>query len=526
MAAYTDSDRIIASKIAYSEEIRVGFNALNAGNSSPKSYTLREILDAAYSCGDPAACHSKYKSADEFFAGEGFSDAQESWSISAVYDNNSGMRKHTDSIEASGFYACIIETNADHSEAMLAFRGSESAADIEQLQKDWMEADLGLLNSTHTNQYSDAERFLLENRDLISKYKSVELTGHSLGGNLAEFSMIIAGRYGLGSNFTRCTSLDGPGFSNEFLKEYKDDIAKVRERLYRKKWSLVGSLLNDVPGETVTFGKVQDDPKVYANPFGRHALESLDVDETGTIREGKQDFIAFLGEKFSRAVDALPAPIGNALVAGIQNTVMYIATMTDEEKKKWGTAFILLTIATGGQNLVVLAAAAVKVIAVALVLYAVYLGWEVVQRVWDEIVSFAKDIAEKVWNWTQEKVAEFISAIIKIKDELVNAFRSITPSGIRANRYLSDHHTIRLHTDDLRTLAARIEGVNSRLSQLDSRMNGLYRCAKLTDLRELITCVSADLKICYSSRLRNCANYLKDTAGWFEEAERQIESMF
>lgn len=78
------------------------------------------------------------------------------WSISAVHDSNSD----------NGFYACVIDTGDGN--AIVAYRGSEGMGSDEKglanLQHDWIEADLGILNSDGekktTNQYQEAKKML------------------------------------------------------------------------------------------------------------------------------------------------------------------------------------------------------------------------------------------------------------------------------------------------------------------------------------------------------------------------------
>ena len=267
------------------------------------------------------------------------------------------------------------------------------------------------------------------------------------------------------------------------------------------------------PGEDTMFGKVKDDVSVYARALSRHDMKYLDLDENGMIKEGNQDFFAFLSQTFSHLMDTIPKPIGDLFISGVSHIVMYAAHMSWPEKVFWGVMLVL--------NLPKI----VRIVGVALVLYAVYFGYEFLSRVWDDLVEGFKKLAADVWNWVTDKINDFVNEIVKLKDSLLDSFREMTRAGKRAAAYISDHRVIRMHTDDLRTLADRIHAVNRRLDSVDGRLNGLYKLAKLTDLGKLLKTTAADMKICKSTRLRKCAEYLVFTAEKFEAAEKQISDM-
>ena len=75
-------------------------------------------------------------------------DEIDSWNIAGVHNTNA----------QNGFYACIIETAPN--QAVVGFRGSEGMNDLGNVANDWVGADIGLVNSTCTNQQAEVERFL------------------------------------------------------------------------------------------------------------------------------------------------------------------------------------------------------------------------------------------------------------------------------------------------------------------------------------------------------------------------------
>ncbi len=192
-----------------------------------------------------------------------------SWKIINSRNNN----------DKSGFYGCVIETGDN--EAIVAFRGSERYGD--QYVKDWAEADFNLLHNTATTrQQRDAEKYM---RDLYEKYGdkySFNLSGHSLGGNLAEHAYITAPE---GMNLNRCVSWDGPGFSEEYLAAYAPLIAARAFNIDHYQYSLVGTLLHHLPGTNYVTIDARDGEGV----FDRHSLSHIEFDELGQVKKGSRD---------------------------------------------------------------------------------------------------------------------------------------------------------------------------------------------------------------------------------------------
>lgn len=180
-------------------------------------------------------------------------DQKQNWKIVSIHDTNA----------QNGFYACIVETSPGN--AVVCFRGSEDMSDPNNLKNDWIYADMGLLNSTCTNQQAEVERFLAANKELLSKYDNITMTGHSLGGNLAEYATIMSYKYGLDTKIKQCVSMDGPGFSDEFIRANREHIANMKGVIKHYRWSWVGNLLFDLPGVEYQDVSINEDEVVKDN---------------------------------------------------------------------------------------------------------------------------------------------------------------------------------------------------------------------------------------------------------------------
>jgi len=262
--AFTDRQNIVFSKLAYIENLdsRIG-KYTERGLTPPPVWDLltdkeRNNLVKNYNA-DPADLKT--------------------WKIVEVQDN-----------PKTQFRACIIDCG--NGDAAVGFRGSCSAQP-DSFRKTWIDADFKLLTQTQTNQQKDCINFLKNNSALLNKYNNLSFTGHSLGGNLAVYSTIMAEDCGVDINKVHCTSLDGPGFNKEFIDKYADKIDKVKDRIVQYRWSAVGSCLEDLPGVEVRYvqnkdykdynGEFKCSETVY-NVIGKHDLASVVVNDDGSIK--------------------------------------------------------------------------------------------------------------------------------------------------------------------------------------------------------------------------------------------------
>lgn len=283
---YTDSEMRAFSQVAYAD-LDEAFNYLHTKMPDRKSFSVTELRNAAEALG---VSNDKLKMLNVLS-----SEQCDNWRISAIHDTNA----------SNGFYACVIETEPGN--AVLAFRGSESHESMTNLVNDWGKADFGLLNSLQTNQQSETERFLYQHRDLINSYDNIALTGHSLGGNLAQHATLVSHRYGFDGKITQSVSLDGPGFSNEYIAFHMQDILRMKDVMTHYQWSPVGGLLFSLPFISRRTVKVSneankiDDDKMDA--FTRHDTKYLEFDDKGNLKDGEMNMTGNFLSWLSKSVE-------------------------------------------------------------------------------------------------------------------------------------------------------------------------------------------------------------------------------
>ena len=456
----------------------------------------------------------------ETLKGYGIEESQlKEWEIVGVYNDNGD----------SGFCACIVETSPG--QAAVAFRGSEDLDELGDVKEDWVGADLGLLNSTLTEQQAEAHEFLKKYTTspnaVLNEYDSLIMAGHSLGGNLAEYSTIFSDLYGLDDNIIQCASLDGPGHSQEFINLYRERIEKMSGVMYHPRWSWVGGLLQDLPGVNYKYIDVENSDRAKKDyNFGtRHSLVYIkqDKDNPNNFADGKQDPFAAITEHITEGIDHLPTPIGNAVVTIIGSA--WIGFMwakenfLNDDKSISATGWGIIAGAVGLIAVFGLKTVAMTVIAVLVAVLVVIVVAAVAELLYDLVMAVVDTICEavaKAYNWAKEVYQQFKEAvksfINKAKSWLKNNFNN-------GYQYANSHPQINVDTYKLRDYAQRIQKVNGRISVLDGRIDSLYWNVGLLDLWNL---TQADILIGYSRRLLKAETYLSNTAAYFEAVEADL----
>lgn len=502
--AYSDKEITAFTQVAYMNDIEelVDTYRDTHGLSSDAKVPLSELYDKLDS-----SSKEKY----DYIKNELGCDI-EHWEIVGTHDQNS----------KNGFSAYIIEASPGN--AAVAFRGSDSMESYLNVKTDWVDADLKLLNSTCTQQQAEVDTFLAEYKKTLNGYDNITMTGHSLGGNLAEYATIVSSEYGLDDNIEQCVSMDGPGFSDEFIRLYKDKIAKMSGKMVHHRWSFVGTMLNDLPGVTYDYVQVTGD----YNCVNRHSTEYLDFDKiTGQLKPGEQDGLSKFTSTISEGIDHMPKIVGDVLVTvvgGIWCGAMWAKeNVFDENGNLTPSGFAIIAGSTAIVSIfslgTVLTVALETVVALVVVIAAAFVFELTYDLIMTAVDAFC-DTAGQMYNWAKDKVAEFKNAVISTIDNAKDWWNNNFNSGYK---YSSTNPQIRVDTAKLRTYAERLTAVNKRLGSLDKRMDALYLKVGLRDLFNLL---QADLLTGSSGRISNCAKYLNETANDFDTTERNVVDLF
>ena len=238
---YTDKDMQVVTQLAYIdfEKLLNDFKRENKQESPTIGYLIDNHYDVIYNQymettidGKDGTMKGERKAgAEEFLESLKAPDSKyRDWKIVDVNDRN---------LE-NGFYALTIETDANS--AVIGFRGSESLTGHDFFE-DWILADIGLLNSISTVQQASATEYM-EYINNTFNYSDYVTSGHSLGGNLSSHAVLTAPD---NMNIVKGYSFDGPGNSDEYLEQFREQIEKNGSKITHYQWSFIGGLLNMIP---------------------------------------------------------------------------------------------------------------------------------------------------------------------------------------------------------------------------------------------------------------------------------------
>lgn len=144
------------------------------------------------------------------------------------------------------------ETNGD---AVIAYRGTGPAYAA------WDDNCQGGYLSD-TDMQKEALAFA---QDCAQRYDDITVTGHSKGGNMAQYVTVL-----MGDEIDRCVSFDGQGFGDEFLEKYAVEIEANRHKIRSVNAynDYVNILLTPIAGETVYLNNNK-----FALPGGHYIYE-------------------------------------------------------------------------------------------------------------------------------------------------------------------------------------------------------------------------------------------------------------
>ena len=288
-AAESDIRDLIASRLAYID--------LSDDNDGASPQTVGEQLDHIIAQGSGNSQYGAAKEALEMMEQYGVQDCRQ-WIVREVEDSNA----------TDGFYGCMFDTR--DGDCIVAFRGSEGGIDkmftTDEARHDWLEADFALLVTEETAQQKRAQEFTQYLYDKYQNKYTYDFTGHSLGGNLAEHATITAPK---DMPVRRCVSIDGPGFTKEYISLHKDDIARRSGVIDHYQATVVGALLSSLPGTNYrSIATTQgEDGGYFENYFSGHDLSHIAqaMNSDGSFKGSSMDPLAATAKVVSIAADVV-----------------------------------------------------------------------------------------------------------------------------------------------------------------------------------------------------------------------------
>ena len=209
--------------------------------------------------------------------------------IKNVYNYKSGMR-----------VACFVD---GENNATVVFRGTTTA-------KEWED------NGQGAYEYDTVEQIDALNYINSLEVNNITVTGHSKGGNKAQYVTVLS------SKIIKCISINGQGFSNEFINKYKDKINKNKSKIIciNSKYDYVNCLFNSIAGES---HYIQTELQI--NPFYYHKFNIL-LDQNGDLRQETNEamFSKIINYFSTSLISDLPEDIQNLIINGMIGAIELI----------------------------------------------------------------------------------------------------------------------------------------------------------------------------------------------------------
>ena len=169
------------------------------------------------------------------------------------------------------------------------------------------------------------------------EYNDITVTGHSKGGNKAQYVTVLS------SKIMNCISVNGQGFSNEFINKYKEEININKSKIIgiNSKYDYVNCLFNSIEGKC---HYIQTDFQI--NPLYYHKCNIL-LNENGVLKQNTNEAtISKIINDFSMSlISDLPEDIQNLIINGIIGVIELVlckGESKDNILKVAGEFFIML----------------------------------------------------------------------------------------------------------------------------------------------------------------------------------------
>lgn len=235
----------------------------------------------------------------------------ESIKVSNIENDKSGMRA-----------ACFIY---DEDTAYVVFRGTTTV-------KEWEDNGQGVY------EYDTKQQIYALDYINKLKYKNIIVSGHSKGGNKAQYVAIRCPKV------NKCISINGQGFSNEFIEKYKDEIEQNKKKIIsiNSKYDYVNCLFNTIAGE-IHYYKTD----FQINPLYYHKANLL-IDKNGRLNDEttRSIFSKIINDFTTSLLSDLPMELkfitADGITSGIES-LLCGKDSSDKALKILSSVFIVLT---------------------------------------------------------------------------------------------------------------------------------------------------------------------------------------
>ena len=200
--------------------------------------------------------------------------------------------ENVESYKSGMKFACFVD---NENNATVVFRGTTNKIEWEDNGQGAYEFD--------TMEQIDALKYINN-----LEFNNITVTGHSKGGNKAQYVAVLS------SKIIKCISINGQGFSNEFIKKYKDQINQNKSKIISisSKYDYVNCLFNSIAEECQYI-----ETEFQINPAYYHKANIL-LDENGDLRQKTNEGI------FSKIINYYSIALISDLPDDMQNLIINV----------------------------------------------------------------------------------------------------------------------------------------------------------------------------------------------------------
>lgn len=240
-----------------------------------------------------------------------------------------GNYRVANSVERENGAVAPIVTFANGDDAVVVFWGTTGP-------DEWYDNVMAGDSSIEGSEYQNVALEYINNTS--KDFKNITVTGHSKGGNKAQYVALM------NDNVDRCVAFDGQGFSKAFIDEHADLIKSRQDiiTLISSDHDIVNALLYEVAGNLI-YVNSSDVPRSYFEVPETDKDGNIQYDEFGNIKYKFQFF-------YYHKPDILLDESGNlynydgiepaSIVKFVNQYSEYMSSIEDEDARKKVFAFV------------------------------------------------------------------------------------------------------------------------------------------------------------------------------------------
>ena len=416
----------------------------------------------------------------------------------------------------------------------------------------WGDNGQGFVDSSTDMQYS-AKEYLDHVADECG-YNELYTTGHSKGGNEAQYSTITSKHK---NDITACYSFDGQGFSDDAIAEFENN--PNYKEILKKMYSIDGD--ND-PIHKLIGVIIPKENTYYVNTHYKDSNGNIKIsyfhnilgivnengvdwkkDKYGNITNGSEGWLSKFGELLNFNLQTLPKELKGSCAIAVMELIDMIKGGSMDDAEAGFFDFVALDFI--GKPLILASLTEFAVVsmyekygfigAIATIIIAVgqigtwlpivdslvgvlevgYIIKKIVDKA-SEIIERTKELIKNAGAWVDKFLSSVVSYINNISEWLFK-----NSSGYQ---YASANPNIFIDTTTMKQYAGQLRSLSSRSKKLDSKMNSLYWNLGISwnTISNLGKLLKSEVILDFAYRLDKCAKYLEDTVDDFDKVERSL----